>query len=118
MTLVTGLSNSTFSQFMQIGGIVASLLSVAKTCCEWFLTRFNKKETATWKALLFFGPHVFWRTTATAFVAAFLKFYSLIPLAIHVLVCVGITCFLHKKHKEDLDDSFAAFAFSLFSSLP
>ena len=29
--MVTRLSNSTFSQFMQIGGIVASLLSVAKT---------------------------------------------------------------------------------------
>ena len=121
VTLVMGLSSdSTFSQLMQIGGILASLLSVAKTCCENHLKTLDedKKDpnfTTTMKALLFFAPHVLWRTTATAFVAAFLKFYSLVPLAVHLLVCSGITCFLHKSHDNDLDDSFYSFTLSLFT---
>jgi len=121
VTLVIGLSSdSTFSQFMQIGGILASLFSVAKTCCEWHLKFLDddKKDpnfTTTIKALLFFAPHVLWRTTATAFVVAFLKFNSLVPLALHLFVCTGITCFLQKRHDNDLDDSFALFALSLFT---
>ena len=120
VTLVTGLSDSTFSQFMQIGGILASLLSVAKTCGEGFLKMLDKDKkdptfTATLKALLFFGPHVFWRTTAMSFVVAFLKFYSLIPLAIHVLVYFGITCFLHKRYEGDLANRFFTFTLSLFT---
>lgn len=121
VTLVIGLSSdSTFSRFMQIGGILASLLSVAKTCCEWHLKYSDEYEkdpnlTTTMKALLFFAPHVLWRTTATAFVAAFLKFYSLVPLAVHLLVCSGITCFLHKRHHNRLDNSFFSFALSLFT---
>jgi len=118
VTLVTGLSsNSTFSQFMQIGGILASLFSVAKTCCEHHLIRLDEdpKFTTTMKGLLFYVPHVFWRTTATAFVVAFLKFYSLIPLAVHVLICSGITTFLGKSHGEDLENSFFSFALSLFT---
>ena len=121
VTLVIGLtSNSTFSQFMQISGILVSLFSIAKTCCEEHLRALDEdkkdpKFTTTMKALLFFAPHVFWRTTATAIVVAFLKFYSLVPLAIHILVCSGITIFLHKSHGEDSDDSFFSFAFSLFT---
>ena len=105
---------------MQIAGILTSLLSVAKTCCEWHLKYLDDhlkdpNLTTTMKALLFFAPHVLWRTTATAFVVAFLKFYSLIPLAIHLLVCSGITTFLHKSHDNDLGNSFLAFATSLFT---
>ena len=79
VTLAIGLSDSIFSKFMQIGGIVASPESVAKTCAADHLTKIDadKKEpdfSTTIKTLLFFGPHVLWRTTATGFVAAFLKF--------------------------------------------
>jgi len=121
VTLVTGLSGSTFSQFMQIGGPLASLISVAKTCCEKHLRdidddRKDPNLTTTMKALLFFAPHVLWRTTATAFVAAFLKFYSLIPLAIHLLFCSGITNFLHGFHATHSDEGyFLSFALSLFT---
>ena len=122
LTLVTGLSGSVFSQFMQIGGILASLISVAKTCCESHLKQLdddNKDSNlaTTMKALLFFAPHTLWRTTATAFVVAFLKFYSLIPLAVHLLVCSGITTTLHKRHSiiEKLENSFGSFALSLFT---
>ena len=112
--LVTGLSsNSIFFQFIQIGGILTSLFSVARTCCQrhlkWFVDddRKDPNITTTMKAMLFFAPHVFWRTTAKAFVIAFLKFYSLIPLAVHVLVCSGITAFLHKTQGKDLETSFS-----------
>ena len=99
VTLVIGLSSNSFSQFVQIAGILLSLFSVAMTCCEWHLKALdeNKKDpdlTTTMKGLLFFIPHIVWRTTATAFVLAFLKFYSLIPLAVHVLVCSLLTAFL------------------------
>jgi len=121
VTLVTGLSSSsTFSQFMQIGGILASFFSVAKTCCEHHLKWLDedKKDpnfTTTMKGLLFFAPHVLWRTTATAFVVAFLKFYSLVPLVVHILICSGITIFLHKSYGRQLEFSFASFALSLFT---
>jgi len=117
-TLVIGLpSDSIFSQFMKIAGILVSLFTVAKTCCAWHLKNLdeNKKDpdlATTIKALLFFAPHVVWRTTATAFVLAFLKFYSLIPLAVHIFVCSGITIFLHQRQA---DSSFFAFALSLFT---
>lgn len=116
VTLVIGLSSNSFSQFIQIGGILVSLFSVAKTCCEWHLKALDDNKdpeiTTTIKALLFFAPHVVWRTTATAFVLAFLKFYSLIPLAVHIFVCIGITTFLHQRQA---DSSFVSFALSLFT---
>ena len=119
-TLVIGLSDSIFSKFMQIGGIVASLVSVAKTCAADHLTKIDadKKEpdfSTTIKSLFFFGPHVLWRTTATAFVATFLKFYALIPLAVHVLVCIGITFFLHTRHENQLEGSLGGFILSLLT---
>merc|ERR1712210_161636 len=95
-------------------------MSVAKTCCENYLRQLyeDKKDPnfkTTMKALLFFAPHVLWRTTATAFVVVFLKFYSLVPLAVHLLVCSGITCFLHKRHGNELETSFFNVALSLFT---
>ena len=107
---------------MQFAGIFASLMSVAKTSCEWHLRAMDddKKEdpnlATTMKALLFFAPHVWWRTTATAFVIAFLKFYSLIPLAIYAIVCIGITSFLRWIHGEDLETGY--YSFSSLSSPP
>ena len=92
--LVTGPSTNPFSLFMQIAGILASLLSVAKTNAEYYIyTNFNAMDEnkdrqiptnliLTLKALLFFAPHVVFRTTAMAFVAAFLKLYSLIPFTL------------------------------------
>ena len=120
VTLVTGLSSSLFSQFMQIGGILASLASVAYICSERHLKYLDSdkkdpKFSDTLKALLFFAPHVIWRTTARAFIVAFLKFYSLIPLTLHILVCVGITCCLHRSYNEPMEDTFFAFALSLFT---
>ena len=117
ITLVTGLSDSGTSQFMQIGGILTSLMSVAKTCSDWHLrlTSEDLNFTTTMKALLFFAPHVLWRTTGMAFVVAFLKFHSLIPLAVYFIVCIVITCFLHRSHENDLENSFASFALALFT---
>ena len=115
--MVTGLSDSRPSAVMQISGILASYMIVAKTCSEWHL-RLRSEDlnfTITMKALVFFAPHVLWRMTATAFTVAFLKFHSLIPLAIHLLVCIGVTCFLHRSHENDLENSFASFTFALFT---
>ena len=37
VVLVKGLANNTFSRFMQIADILTSLLSVARTCTDWFI---------------------------------------------------------------------------------
>lgn len=114
---MTGLSDSRPSAFMQISGILASLLSVGKMCGYSHL-RLRSKDLnfmATMKALLFFVPHVLWRTTATAFVVAFLKFHSLFPLAIYAIACIGITCSLHRSHGNDLENSFASFTLAFFT---
>ena len=80
--LVIGPSKKPFPRFLQIAGILASLLSVSKTTAEGHLyTSFNSaganKDSqippniiVTLKALLFFAPHVMFRTTASAIVAA------------------------------------------------
>ena len=70
----------------------------------------------TLKALLFFVPHAVFRTTATAFVTAFLKLYSLVPLTVYIIINSVITCFLNKKHKvRDVGNTFFLFALSLFN---
>ena len=88
VVLVKGLAGNTFSRFMQIAGILASMFSVARTCSDWFIIEgFNTDderhiEPGVWyslKALAFFLPHVIFRTTSIAFITAFLKWYSLIP---------------------------------------
>ena len=96
VVLVTGLSSNSLSRFMQIAGILASLVSVAKTCMEFHIyTSFNLKNgdrqiplnmLLMFKAMLFFAPHVVFRTIATAFVVAFLKLYSLVPLMVYTLI--------------------------------
>ena len=106
----------TFVYFAE-GAVWVSYMIVAKTCSEWHL-RLRSEDlnfTITMKALVFFAPHVLWRMTATAFIVAFFKFHSLIPLAIHLLVCIGVTCFLHRSHENDLENSFASFTFALFT---
>ena len=53
---------------------------------------------------------------AAAFVAAFLKFYSLVPLTVYFVINSVITCFLHSKHGDDnLAATFVSFALSLFT---
>ena len=123
VVLVKGLASNTFSRFMQIAGILASLLSVAGTCCDWFIIgSFNDDkrqiEPGVWyslKALAFFLPHVIFQTTSTAFTAAFLKWYSLIPLAGYLIVNMVITLVLKKKYDGDMEKAFFDYAFSLLT---
>ena len=122
--LENGPSDDPFSLFMQIAGVFASAVTTAWACTEWrIFTNFYSydpkkdhqlpsKKLHNLKALLFFAPHVLFRTTSTAVVAAFLKIYSLIPLTVFAIISVVITCFLHKsRKKEDLD----SFPLSLFA---
>ena len=110
VVLVKGLAGNTFSRFMQIAGILASLLSVARTCSENFIIRSfiddeRHIEPGVWyslKALAFFLPHVIFRTTSTAFVAAFLKWYALIPIAMYLIVNMVITLVLKKKYDRNI----------------
>ena len=128
--LVKGLAGNAFSRFMQIAGIMVSLLSVARACSNIFIIgSFNntdKRQTEPGvcyllKSLAFFLPHVVFRTTTTAFVAAFLKWYSLIPLAVYLIVNMVITRFLKNKYSRDwptgtgLKGSFSDYALSLFT---
>ena len=123
--LENGPSDDLFSFFMQIAGVFASALTTAWACTEWRLyTNFYSydpskdnplpsKKLHNLKALLFFAPHVLFRTTSTAIVAAFLKIYSLIPLTVFAIISVVTTCLLHKSRKKrDLD----SFPLSLFAS--
>ena len=101
VVLVKGLAGNTFSRFMQIAGILTSLLSVARTCSDWFIIHsFNMYnsiykeyiEPGVWyslKALAFFLPHVIFRTTSTAFIAAFLKWYALLPISVYLIAYCG-----------------------------
>ena len=123
VVLVKGLAGNTFSRFMQIAGILASLFSVARTCSDDFIIHsFNDEERqiepGLWysiKALAFFLPHVIFRTTSTAFIAAFLKWYALIPLSGYLIVNMVITLVLKKKYDGDADDAYSAYAISLFT---
>ena len=128
MILTRGLSSSVSSRFIQIGGVLSSIFSVAKFCTEWHLyTGFNcyvKDKTSqippqfipTLKALLlFFLPHVLFRTTSTAVVLAFFKIYSLLPFILFLFLSIGITCYLSKSHKQDLHDTLIRLPISLFT---
>ena len=103
--LNTGLSTSFTSRFFQIGGLVASFASVSKFCAEWHLfTSFNLRDDfdtkippdvkSALKAMLFFVPHVVFRTASIAFVAAFFRFYAFIPLSIFVIISPPILEFI------------------------
>ena len=126
--LNAGPSDDPFSLVMQISGVFASVLTVARACTDWHLyTNFKSydhnedqqiraRKLHTLKALLFFAPHVVFRTTATAIVAAFLKIYSIIPLTVFIILSVVITCAVHKsRKKEELDETYFAFPLSLFA---
>ena len=123
VVLVKGLAGNTFSRFMQIAGILTSLLSVARTCSDYFIIHsFNTDKRQiepllqySLKALAFFLPHVIFRTTSTAFVAAFLKWYAIIPLAGYLIVDMVITLVLKKKYNGDADKAFLDYAISLFN---
>ena len=124
VVLVKGLAGNTFSRFMQIAGILTSLLSVARTCSDWFIIHSYNSihkiyiEPGVWyslKALAFFLPHVIFRTTSTAFIAAFLKWYALLPISVYLIVNMVITLVLKKKYDRGADNAFGDFAFSLFT---
>ena len=105
--LTTGLSKSFTKAFFQVGGIIASFASVSKFCAEWHIfTGYNIYEedpippefSSTLKAMLFFAPHVIFRTGSSAFVAAYLKLYALIPLAVFLITSISIFCLVYKKY--------------------
>ena len=109
MILTTGLSKSFTTGFFQVGGLIASLASVSKFCAEWHIfTAYNlycrslipTDFCSTLKAMLFFAPHVIFRTASTAVVAAFLKIYSIIPLALFLITSICISCFVNKKEER------------------
>ena len=105
--LNTGLSTNFTTCFFQIGGVLSSFFSVSKFCAEWHLyTAFNlesshdmKIPTEVWsvfKAMLFFAPHLVFRTASLAFVTAFFRFYVLIPLSIYTVTSISILTFTLK----------------------
>ena len=103
--LTTGLSKSFSKAFFQVGGIIASFASVSKFCTEWHIfTGYNwhsehpipPEFSSTLKAMLFFAPHVIFRTGSSAFVAAYLKLYALIPLAVFLITSISICCLVNK----------------------
>ena len=106
--LTTGLSKSSTKAFFQVGGIIASFASVSKFCAEWHIfTGYNygrKGEaippefSSTLKAMLFFAPHVIFRTGSSAFVAAYLKLYALIPLAVFLITSISISYLVYKEY--------------------
>ena len=121
-----GLSTSPSSRFFQIGGILASLLSVAKFCSEWHLfTAFNffsdtnrqvpPRMVPTLKAMLFFVPHVLFRTTSTAVICAFLRLYAAIPLFIFLVTSFVIFIFHWKIHNRTLRGTIIDMVFSFFA---
>ena len=107
--LTTGLSKSFTKAFFQVGGIIASFASVSKFCAEWHIfTGYNigagsedlipPEFSSTLKAMLFFAPHVIFRTGSSAFVAAYLKLYALIPLAVFLITAISICCLVDKEY--------------------
>ena len=110
--LTTGLSKSFTKAFFQVGGIIASFASVSKFCAEWHIftgCNYGRKAEAippefspTLKAMLFFAPHVIFRTGSSAFVAAYLKLYALIPLAVFLITSISISCLVNKE--DDWED--------------
>ena len=113
MILTTGLSKSFTKAFFQVGGIIASFASVSKFCAEWHIftkySSFTGSEhpippefSSTLKAMLFFAPHVIFRTGSSAFVAAYLKLYALIPLAVFLITSISISYLVYKE--QDWED--------------
>ena len=106
--LTTGLSKSFTKAFFQVGGIIASFASVSKFCAEWHIfTGYNTGRSeypnpippefsSSLKAMLFFAPHVIFRTGSSAFVLAYLKLYALIPLAVFLIISISIWSLVYK----------------------
>ena len=99
MLLNKGLSDVFTTRFFQIGGLLASFLSVSKICTEWHIyTAFNlhhktyikTKFLTAIKGMLFFTPHVVFRTASISIIAAFFRLYSLIPLSIFIAICLPV----------------------------
>ena len=85
------------AQILQYVGIAASLLSITKGCAEWWARSSNYQLQApiskTLQASLFFLPHVLFRTSAMAFIGAFLGYFSLIPIMLaNTIVFCAFLC--------------------------
>ena len=110
--LTTGLSKSLTKAFFQVGGIIASFASVSKFCAEWHIfTGYNTGRSeypnpippefsSSLKAMLFFAPHVIFRTASSALVLAYLKLYALIPLAVFLITSISICCLVFKEYNS------------------
>ena len=124
--LEAGPSDDPFAFFIQIGGVLSSVVTTARACTEWHVfTNFNSydrnknheilsKNVHNMKALLFFVPHVAFKATATAIVVAFLKIHSFFPLTFFLIISVVITCALEKSRKKT-DETYFLFPLSLFA---
>ena len=94
-------------------GIAASLLSITKGCGEWWTrsregsmddTKWTTKDaplSTTLQVSLFFLPHVLFRTSAWAFVGAFLGYFALGPIALAVFIVIGLAVYSFFKYDED-----------------
>ena len=124
--LTTGLSKSFTKAFFQVGGIITSFASVSKFCAEWHIfTGYNYDRSekpiptefsSTLKAMLFFAPHMIFRTGSSAFVLAYLKLYALIPLAVFLITSISINCLVYKEYNsEELPESLLFLPLSIFT---
>ena len=110
-------------------GTATSILSVTKGVAEWWVRAREKSEEndelkisdatlgQTLKVFPFFLPHVLFRTSALAFTAAFLGYWTLLPLILTIITVWITSCV---SLPDDNDDSwgvtccttvFAPFAF-------
>ena len=95
--LHVGLATDPTAQIFQGVGIATSILSITKGCAEWWVRSSGNVKNATLGQILqafpFFLPHVLFRTSALAFTAAFLGYWTLIPLIFTVIVA-WCSCFV------------------------
>ena len=79
-------------------GIATSILSVTKGVAEWWVRTRKEKGISdatlgqTLKMFPFFLPHVLFRTSALAFTAAFLGYWTLVPLIITIITVWITSC--------------------------
>ena len=96
-------------------GIATSILSVTKGVAEWWVRARTEEDDVleisdatlgqTLKVFPFFLPHVLFRTSALAFTAAFLGYWTLVPLII-TIITVWITSFVALPEDNGKDELF------------
>ena len=103
-------------------GIAASLLSITKGCGEWWIRArdFDSEGpkdaplSTTLQASLFFLPHVLFRTSALAFVGAYMGYFALGPIGLAVIIVVGVA--VYSSFKNDAGgDHFVTLPLTIFA---